>query len=140
MLQYKNYFIILTLLFSFTFSSTVNSNNINNFLYYYTAKVTDVYDGDTVTVDISLGFDIVLSNQKIRLYGINAPELKGHERKKGIISRDWLKGKILNKEVVLYSHKDSKGKYGRWLGTIIFENKNMNDELVNKGLAEYASY
>lgn len=42
-------------------------------MYEYRAFVRKVYDGDTITVDIDLGFEVLLKNQKLRLYGINTP-------------------------------------------------------------------
>ena len=44
-------------------------------LYTYRAKITKVHDGDTLTVDIDLGFGVMLTSQQVRLKGINAPEL-----------------------------------------------------------------
>ena len=113
-------------------------------LYHYKAKVTSVYDGDTITVDIDLGMNVVLTGQKIRLYGIDTPEVRGSEREDGLVSRDWLRDKILDKWVVIKTHKDSKGKYGRWLGTIFTEEAgiqtNINEQLVSEGLAECRQY
>ena len=43
-------------------------------MHEYKSKVTKIVDGDTIKCDIDLGFDIVLSNQTIRLYGIDTPE------------------------------------------------------------------
>jgi endonuclease YncB( thermonuclease family) len=60
----------------------------SNPFYIYKAKVTDVYDGDTITVDIELGFYTKLQDQKIRLYGINTPEMKGSDKIKGNYSLD----------------------------------------------------
>ena len=51
--------------------------------YIYKAEVVSVYDGDTITVDIDLGFNVVLRKQKIRLGGINTPEIRGEEREEG---------------------------------------------------------
>ena len=51
-------------------------------LYYYRARVKSVYDGDTCTVDIDLGLRVWLKGEKLRLYGINASELRGSERPK----------------------------------------------------------
>ena len=48
-------------------------------MYEYRATVISVYDGDTITVDIDLGFGIVLRKQKLRLYGLNTPEVRGAE-------------------------------------------------------------
>ena len=51
-------------------------------MYEYRAFVTKVYDGDTITVDIDLGFGVQLKKQSIRLSGINAPEVRGPSRKR----------------------------------------------------------
>ena len=87
-------------------------------MYEYRAFVRKVYDGDTVTVDIDLGFDVVLKGQKIRLLKINAPEVRGKERPEGLKSRDALRKKIGNKWIKIKTQKDKKGKYGRWLGEL----------------------
>jgi micrococcal nuclease len=108
--------------------------------YSYRAVITKVYDGDTVTADIDLGFHIWMKAEKIRLFRINTPEVRGPEREQGLISRDWLREKILNKEVVLVTEKDKKGKYGRWLADIWLDDICINDELVSNGLAEYKDY
>jgi endonuclease YncB( thermonuclease family) len=114
-------------------------------LYHYNATVTDVYDGDTCTVDIDLGLHTWLKGEKIRLYRINAPELKGKEREKGLLSRDFLRGLILNKKVIIQTVKDKKGKYGRYLGEIWYlkngnKYSNINDLLVKKRFAVYHDY
>ena len=104
-------------------------------LYLYNAFVEKVYDGDTITCDIDCGFGIILKKQKIRLYGINTPEIKGIEREKGIKSRDKLREKILNKNIIIKTIKDKKGKYGRILGIIYYNNENINDWLISNNLA-----
>ncbi|MFQ6677266.1 MAG: thermonuclease family protein [Fidelibacterota bacterium] len=114
-------------------------------LYHYHAKVVSVYDGDTCTVDIDLGLNVWARGEKIRLARINTPELRKKERPKGLISRDYLRKRILNQSIVLETIKDKKGKYGRYLGEIWVQtnNKNytnINDELVMAGMAEYKSY
>ena len=110
--------------------------------YQYPALVVSVYDGDTITVNIDLGFGVELKKQKIRLYGINTPEVRGSSRDLGIISRDYVRENILNKNIMLQSIKDKKGKYGRWLGIVLMgeENVNLNKELINKNLAIFADY
>lgn len=114
-------------------------------LYHYKATVTGVYDGDTCTVDIDLGLHTWLKGEKVRLNRINAPEVRGTEKEKGIKSRDFLKGKILGKEILLETIKDKNEKYGRYLGEILLETKpgkflNINDLLVKEGFAEYKQY
>ena len=114
-------------------------------LYTYRAIVTSVYDGDTCTVDIDLGLHTWVRNEKIRLYGINAPEIRGIERPKGLKSRDFLREQILGKESTIETIKDKKGKYGRYIGTIWLKNEkgkeiNISDLLVKKGFAVYKEY
>lgn len=111
-------------------------------LYSYKAHVIKVYDGDTITVNINLGFDMWMYNQKIRLLGINTPEIRGEDRLEGLISRDRLRDLILDKDVVIKTLKDKTGKYGRWLGTIYLKEElsdnwnNINQTLMEEGLAK----
>jgi len=114
-------------------------------LYHYKAKVTSVYDGDTCTVDIDLGLHTWVSGEKIRLNRINAPELKGSDKAKGLKSRYFLRSKIDGKEIVIQTIKDAKEKYGRYLGEIWLEESkgnfiNINDLLVRGGFAKYQKY
>lgn len=114
-------------------------------LYHYKAVVKKVYDGDTCTVDIDLGLGTWIHREKLRLYRINAPEVRGPERPKGLRSRDFLRNKILGKEVVLETSKDKKGKYGRYLADIWLKDDsgnwiNINDLLVQQGYAVYKDY
>ena len=106
-------------------------------MYEYKAFVRKVYDGDTVTVDFDLGFGITFSGQKIRLLGINAPEVRGPQRPDGLKSRDALRDRIGNKWVKVKTHKDRRGKYGRWLGEIYLldEDESVNQWLIKEGLA-----
>ena len=104
-------------------------------MYEYRAYVRKVYDGDTVTVDIDLGFDIILHNQKIRLLKIDAPEVRGQEREQGLVSRNALREKICNKWVKLKTMQDKKGKYGRWLGEIVLDDLSINDWMIAEGFA-----
>lgn len=108
--------------------------------YVYSAFVTSVYDGDTITVDIDLGFGIIMKKQKIRLYGINTPEIRGSERPKGLISRDALIERILNKDITIKTIRDKKGKFGRWLGVLYIGEENINEWLVDKGHAKKVKY
>ena len=74
---------------------------------------------------------------KLRLYGIDTPELRGPEREQGIIVRDILREMILNKEVTIRSYKDKQGKYGRYLANIITEDGlEVNQWLVDNGHAK----
>jgi micrococcal nuclease len=103
----------------------------------YKATIISVYDGDTVTADIEVGFGIHMI-EKIRVYGINAPEVRGEEKKDGIVSRDSLRELIDGKEVKIISH--GRGKYGRIVAEIIYKDINISDWLVAYGLAVYKQY
>ena len=111
-----------------------------NLQYQYPALVVSVYDGDTITVNIDLGFGVELKKQKIRLYGINTPEVRGASKEQGIMSRDYVRAKILHKMITLQSIKDKKGKYGRWLGIILMGDVNLNKDLIKQKLAVFADY
>jgi len=101
--------------------------------YSYNAVVTNVYDGDTITVEIDLGFKIKVS-KKIRLFGIDTYELRGDEREKGLKAKKFTSNKVLNKKVKLNTLKDKKGKYGRYLAVVYYLEKdkyvNLNKELI----------
>lgn len=119
---------------------------MNEKCFYYRAQVVSVYDGDTCRADIDLGFGIWKKKETLRLHRINAPEVRGETREDGLQSRDFLRGLILDKDVVVQSIKDRQGKYGRYLAEIwLYENRtgewlNVNDLLVAKGMATYQEY
>lgn len=113
-------------------------------LYHYRAVVTDVYDGDTCTVDIDLGLSTWVRGEKIRLHRINAPELTGRDRRRGLAARDHLRQWLLNKPVLLQTIKDRREKYGRYLAEIWLEQQgrwiNVNDAMIAAGHAKPARY
>jgi len=111
--------------------------------YTYKAIVKKVYDGDTITVDIDLGFGIWMKKQKIRLLGINTPEIRGLERPEGLKAKEFLLKQIpIDSYITLSTIKDRKGKYGRWLGIIqVWDIAtrsyiNINELLISRGFAE----
>lgn len=105
-------------------------------MYNYKAKIIDVYDGDTVTAMVDLGF-LHFQEMKLRLYGIDTPELRGEEKPQGIIVRDILRTMVLDKEVTIRSYKDKQGKYGRYLANIVLEDGlDVNQWLVDNGHAK----
>ena len=106
----------------------MDSFSLEESLYIYKAYVTSVYDGDTITCVVDCGFNLGIQKTKIRLYGINTPELRGDDRDMGIFVRDELRKKILNKHVFLKTIKDKKGKYGRFLGKIYIKYTDENNK------------
>lgn len=105
-------------------------------LYAYKSIVTDVYDGDTITVDVDLGFKMWIRGEKLRLVGIDAPDLRGVERAEGLVARDALRSRILNKEILICTERDKTGKYGRYLATLYDGDENLNAWLIAEGLAK----
>ena len=95
--------------------------------------------------DIDLGLNTWVRGEKLRLYRINAPELRGPERPEGLKSRDFLREQIDGKSIIIQTVKDRKGNFGRYLADIWLPKDNgsmvnINDLLVEKGFAEYKSY
>ena len=111
--------------------------------YEYHAKVINVVDGDTIVVDIDLGFNVVLSNQSVRLLGVDTPESRTSDKIEkvfGLASKDYAKEFIENcmKQVILRTHKsDDSEKFGRLLGEIINPDSKevLNNSLVEEGFA-----
>ena len=107
-------------------------------MYEYNVTVTKVVDGDTVDVDIDLGFGMTYKKQRVRLMGIDTPESRTRdlvEKLFGKASKKHLKEIIQNAEMLtLVSH--DKGKFGRILGelwrTTDFADKSLNDYMIEK--------
>jgi len=108
-------------------------------MYEYKARIVKVYDGDTVTAVVDLGFNVSVT-EKLRLHGLDTPEIRGEERPDGLISRDRLRERILDQEVTIKTFKDKKGKYGRYIAEIYLEEENINEWLITEGLAERREY
>lgn len=104
-------------------------------LYIYRAVITGVYDGDSCTAFIDLGFKVGME-MKLRLSFIDTPELRGDELEEGRKVRDIVREMILNKEVTIKTEKDTTGKYGRYLAQIIVDGINLNTWLLDNGYAK----
>ena len=95
-------------------------------MYEYSCTLVRVIDGDTVDVDIDLGFDIILKNQRVRLAGIDTPESRTsdlEEKKYGLAAKKFLVEHLAynnpnNKLILRTTIYDAKGKFGRILGEI----------------------
>lgn len=102
-------------------------------LFYYSAKVLKVVDGDTVWLDVDLGFN-VRQEMSIRLWGINAPEMNTPEGKE---SKRFLQSYLaVGQHVILDSRRDKKEKYGRYLGVIYVDDVDINAEMIKQGYAK----
>lgn len=88
-------------------------------MYSYKVDVTRVVDGDTVDVDIDLGFGMTYKKQRVRLMGIDTPESRTRDLEEkfyGLEAKTFLKTLLLECPVTLVSHE--KGKFGRILGEL----------------------
>ena len=94
-------------------------------MYEYRCKVLKIVDGDTVDVDIDLGFGIVLKNERVRVMGIDTPESRTRdkvEKQFGLAAKKRLKEMLDNKSGPILKTQinkkgeDMKGKFGRILG------------------------
>ena len=111
-------------------------------MYEYRAKIIKVVDGDTVDVDIDLGFGISLNNERVRIMGIDTPESRTRdkvEKKFGLAAKARLK-ELLGKDTVLKTQigrggEDMKGKFGRILGDFLVDEKKAGEILIKEGHA-----
>ena len=89
-------------------------------MYEYRCKIVKIVDGDTVDVDIDLGFGVWMHKERIRLYGIDTPESRTRdldEKKYGLIAKGWIeKFMPVGSMQTLITQKDKSGKFGRILG------------------------
>ena len=108
-------------------------------MYEYKAKLVKVVDGDTVDVDIDLGFGVWLKDERVRIMGIDTPESRTSDKVEkvfGLASKERLK-ELLGKDCILKTFaakdgEDMKGKFGRILGDFILD----DDRLVTEVLIE----
>ena len=86
----------------------------------YYCIINRVVDGDTVDIDIDLGFDIWLRNERVRLSGLDAPETRTRdleEKKRGFDSKAWVEEQIpVGSKQIFISEEFKRGKYGRSIG------------------------
>ena len=111
--------------------------------FVYRCRMVGWYDGDSPTVDIDLGFNHWMLQQKIRLYGVDTPELRGQEREQGLEVRDLVRKWVPpGSDCIIRTHKDRTGKFGRWLGEIFLPDQieSVNARLVAQGLAQIEAY
>lgn len=110
-------------------------------MYTYNCKINKVIDGDTINVDIDLGFNTIIANQVIRLYGIDAPESKTKDAEEKIFGT--LSKKVLAKKLpvgqwfkIKTIKEDGDDKYGRFFGRIYAEDgTEINQWMVDNNYA-----
>ena len=108
--------------------------------YKYNVKIKKVIDGDTVDVDIDLGFGVWLHKERVRIMGIDTPESRTRDRVEklfGLASKQKLKDllPLSSMQVLVVEEYDAKGKFGRILGDFEIEDKRVTDILIEEGHA-----
>ena len=110
-------------------------------MYEYRAKVLGIVDGDTVDVDIDLGFGVWLKNERVRIMGIDTPESRTSDKTEkifGLAAKARLK-ELLGKQTILKTQvgkggEDMKGKFGRILGDFIgTDGKLVTEVMIEEG-------
>jgi len=111
-------------------------------MYEYKAKLVKVVDGDTVDVDIDLGFGVWLKNERVRVMGIDTPESRTRDKVEkifGLAAKDRVE-ELIKKDMILKTFaakdgEDMKGKFGRILGDFIIGDKMLTEILIEEGHA-----
>ena len=104
--------------------------------YEYKCKIRRIVDGDTVDVDIDLGFNVVLTKERVRIYGIDTPESRTRdlvEKRFGLAAKDFAKKFLLDhdpKVTLVTKEYDAKGKFGRILGDFRCKTKMLSQVMI----------
>jgi micrococcal nuclease len=117
-------------------------------MYEYRTTLLNVVDGDTVDVDIELGFGVVLADERVRIMGIDTPESRTRDKVEKLFGlaaknrvKELLAGKPKLKTQVAKNGEDMKGKFGRVLGDFEVYNEirdswsNLTTLLIDEGHA-----
>ena len=108
-------------------------------MYEYKCTIDRVVDGDTVDATLDLGFS-VLYNSRVRLFGIDTPESRTRnkdEKSRGKLAAKFLSDAIEKADTVIIRTelRDSRGKFGRVLGTIVCDGVDINNAMVENYMA-----
>jgi micrococcal nuclease len=111
-------------------------------MYQYKCKINKVLDGDTVDIDLDLGFNIILANQRVRMAGVDTPESRTankEEKPRGLLSKKKLAEKmpVGSWQIIETQRSDNNDdKFGRILGIFILEDgTKVNDWLIKNNYA-----
>lgn len=113
-------------------------------MYEYRCKILRVVDGDTVDVDIDLGFGMWMHKERVRMMGIDTPESRTRDKVEklfGLAAKAHLKSllpvgsmQVLKTEIDR-SGEDKKGKFGRILGDFLLEDRRATEQMIVDGHA-----
>ena len=100
-------------------------------MYEYRAKVTRIIDGDTIDVDVDLGFDVWLKN-RVRMYGMDNPSPRTRDKEekyRGLLSKEYPKEALKGPKKYLKTKKgEETGKFGRILAEVWVDGVNTPQE------------
>lgn len=119
-------------------------------VYKYSALYVSTVDGDTVVLNVSLGFQVWLNRQKVRLSRLNAPESKGPEAERAKLAKEFVAARLSSAAgITIETFKNEEDKYGRILAEVWYlpagtkelivkegDWKNLNTEIIEAGLAK----
>lgn len=117
-------------------------------MYEYHARIVRVVDGDTFDAEVDLGFGVTFK-ERFRLARVNTPETYGvpkdsEEYKAGMLAKERFEMLVSSyPSCTIKTEKDKKGKYGRYIAEVFFDQNNpfnLSDHLVEEGLAKYVTY
>ena len=106
-------------------------------MYEYECKIVRVIDGDSIVLDIDLGFGLWIHNESIRLFGVDCPECRSRDKEEkaaGLAAKRFVE-RFLQVGETYTLNTQGKGKFGRYLGTISNETETVNKALINEHLA-----
>ncbi len=106
-------------------------------MYEYECKIVRVIDGDSIVLDISLGFGLWIHGESIRLFGVDCPECRSRDKEEkaaGLAAKRFVE-RFLQVGETYTLNTQGKGKFGRYLGTISNETETVNKALINEHLA-----
>ena len=107
-------------------------------MYEYQCTIVKIIDGDTVDVDIDLGFGVWMRNERVRFKGIDTPESRTRDKEEkvfGLFAKQYVeKAMPVGSTQILKTFKDSTGKFGRILGDFIVNDKSLIQEMIDKGI------
>jgi micrococcal nuclease len=107
-------------------------------MYEYNCKIVRVIDGDSIILDIDLGFGLWIHGESIRLYGVDCPECRSRDKEEkaaGLLAKEFVEEALHVGETYTLTTKE-KGKFGRYLGTIyLTDDTSINAALVKERLS-----
>lgn len=111
-------------------------------MYTYKCRINKVLDGDTVDIDLDLGFNVMLANQRVRMAGIDTPESRTtnkEEKERGMLSKKRLAEKLPVgswQKIQTLKSENVDDKFGRILGVFVMEDGNsLNQWMIDNNYA-----